>query len=82
MATPQWIHETLDVPKMIEAALRRNAHVGPGLVQVEVRGQTVTLPGDVRSWAEREEAERAAWNAPGLANLENRITVRPEMPHA
>jgi osmotically-inducible protein OsmY len=40
-------------------------------------GKTVTLSGRVRSFAERVEAERAAWAAPGVANVDNRIEVAP-----
>jgi len=38
-------------------------------------GGKVTLRGDVKTWAEREEAERAAWAAPGVFELQNDIRI-------
>ncbi|MGZ3480932.1 MAG: BON domain-containing protein [Myxococcaceae bacterium] len=65
-----------EVRKQIEEAFRRSALVDASRVRVETVGSEVVLSGTVRSWAEREEAERAAWAAPGVTKVDNRITVR------
>ena len=63
------------VKKMIEDALKRSAEVDAQNIEVEAEGDKVILKGRVRSWAERQEAERAAWRAPGVRKVEDQITI-------
>jgi osmotically-inducible protein OsmY len=66
-----------EIKKKIEEALVRSAETDAERMTVEVDGNAVILRGTVRSWAEREAAERVAWAAPGVAAVDNRITVSP-----
>jgi osmotically-inducible protein OsmY len=64
-----------EVRRKIEDALRRSAELDASRITVEANGDEVILRGTVKSWAERQEAERAAWAAPGVTRVENRITI-------
>ena len=68
-----------EIQRKIEEALRRSAEIDAHNITVEANGSQVTLRGTVRSWAERQEAERAAYAAPGVTRVENRITVDPSL---
>jgi osmotically-inducible protein OsmY len=66
-----------DIKRKIQDAFKRNAEVDADRITVEANGSEVTLKGTVRSWMEREEAERVAWSAPGITHVEDRIVVSP-----
>ena len=59
----------------IEAALKENADLDAKNIHVAINNGTVELTGKVHSILEREEAERAAWDAPGVVSVENRLWV-------
>ena len=65
-----------EVSSKIKEALRRSADHDADQITVEASDGRVTLKGTVRSFAERADAERAAWSAPGVSYVEDRIAVR------
>jgi osmotically-inducible protein OsmY len=69
--------EPTEIKQKIMDAFKRNAELDANRIQVETNGSEVILKGTVRSWIEREEAERVAWSAPGVTKVEDRIVVSP-----
>jgi osmotically-inducible protein OsmY/nucleotide-binding universal stress UspA family protein len=64
-----------DVKHRIETALKRHAELDANQIQVDVLNGHVTLTGKVRSWAERQQAEVAAWSAPGVTKVDDELAV-------
>lgn len=69
--------KTIDVREKIEAAFKRSAEVDARRISVTAQDGKVVLSGNVHSWAERQEAERAAWAAPGVKQVEDLLAVVP-----
>jgi osmotically-inducible protein OsmY len=65
-----------DVRHRIGRALHQNADVDARHITVTVSGNTATLTGTVGTWLQRDSAERAAANSPGIAHVDNRIVVQ------
>jgi osmotically-inducible protein OsmY len=66
-----------DIKERITEALRRSADLGADRITVEVEGNKVILRGTVRSYTEYKEAERAVRDAPGITEVDNRLTIEP-----
>lgn len=66
-----------EIKTSIEAALRRSATLNSKNISVEIEHRKVVLTGDVHSHTEFDEAERVAWSARGVTEVENCITITP-----
>jgi len=66
-----------DVKVKIKEALQRGAEFDADHITVEIEGNKAILRGTVRAYAEMSDAERAARNAPGITEVDNRLTVDP-----
>jgi osmotically-inducible protein OsmY len=67
-------HDAIE-QKDVENAIARSWSVNDNDIQVKVSGTTVTLSGTVTSWYQKDEAERIAWNTPGIWNIKNELVV-------
>lgn len=63
------------VSKQIISEFQRNAVLDAKHIEVETKGTKIILKGKVRSWAELEEAKRAAWDVPGVTDVEDQLTI-------
>jgi osmotically-inducible protein OsmY len=64
-----------DIKNRIIAAFHRSAQIDADKISVTAKGSAVTLKGNVHTWAEREEAQRATWTAPGVTVVDNQIHI-------
>ena len=64
-----------DVKAKIEAAFERLAQFDANQITIEAQGEKVILRGSVHSWDEKDQAEQAAWAAPGVTSVENHVVV-------
>jgi osmotically-inducible protein OsmY len=68
--------DSANVKSKIESALKRHAEVEANAIRVTVQnGNKVVLEGKVDNWDERRAVENAAWSAPGVASVEDRLTI-------
>lgn len=66
-----------NIKQKIESAFQRHAHRDAEKISVAVNDGTVTLIGEVHTWQERQEAEDAAWRAPGVIKVKDHLVIRP-----
>jgi len=64
-----------DIREKIQKALQRSAEVEASGINVQTEGGRVILSGKVRAWYERDIAERAAWSAPGVTEVQDHLTI-------
>jgi osmotically-inducible protein OsmY len=68
-----------DIKQKIGLAFHRSATLDAAKIAIEVQGNKAILTGKVRSWAEKKDAETAAWNAPGISTIENKLVIDTEV---
>lgn len=71
---------SIQVKEKIAKEFARNALIDAQGIRVETNGSKITLQGQVHSWAEYKEADRAAWSIPGVTEVNNQLTVSYDTP--
>lgn len=74
---PRQTPSPAELKERIQDALMRSIETDVEKIDIDVDTDKVTLIGTVRTWLEKEEAERVAWSAPGVASVDNRVVVAP-----
>jgi osmotically-inducible protein OsmY len=64
-----------DIRSKIHGAYQRHAAIDANKIKIDVLGSTITLSGEVHSWHEKDDAENAAWAAPGVKTVHNNLSV-------
>lgn len=67
--------DAVDIKRKIKGAFHRSATIDADNIYVDVVGNRITLSGKVRTWAEKKDAENAAWLSPGVLLVDNKIEV-------
>ena len=65
-----------EIQQKINASFQRSANIDASKISADVTGSKVILRGTVRSFAEKEDAENAAWSAPGITSVESKLIIK------
>ena len=68
-----------DIKQKIADAFHRSATIDSEKIHIETTGSKIILKGTVRSWAEKNDAENAAWSAPGVNKVDNQLEIKSEV---